>query len=47
MKSSIHILSLVLLMSLFSCKKDINPKKNEPNIEPKTNTVIVKKNKQF
>ncbi|MFC7445314.1 hypothetical protein [Mesoflavibacter profundi] len=45
MKSSIHILSLVLLMSLFSCKKDIKPKKNEPNIEPKTNTVIVKKNK--
>ncbi len=32
-------------MSLFSCKKDIKPKKNEPNIEPKTNTVIVKKNK--
>ena len=45
MKNSIHILSLVLLMSLFSCKKDIKLKKNEPNIETKTNIVEVKKNK--
>ena len=32
-------------MSLFSCKKDIKPKKIEPNIETKTDTVKIKKNK--
>ncbi len=32
-------------MSLFSCKKDIKPKKIEPNIETKTNIVEINKNK--
>jgi hypothetical protein len=45
MKNSIHILSLVLLISLFSCKKDIKPKEIELNIETNTNIVEVKKNK--
>ncbi|MDP2060801.1 MAG: hypothetical protein Q8J97_13750 [Flavobacteriaceae bacterium] len=44
MKNSIHILSLIVLMSLLSCKKDIKPKKSEPNIETKTDTVESNKN---
>jgi hypothetical protein len=44
MKNSIYILSLIFLMSLFSCKKEIKLKKSEPNIETKTDTVEIKKN---
>jgi hypothetical protein len=45
MKNSIRKLSLVLLVSIFFCKKDIKPKKIEPTIKTKTDIVISKKNK--
>tara|TARA_R110001592_G_scaffold18337_3_gene76231 strand:+ start:765 stop:1442 length:678 start_codon:yes stop_codon:yes gene_type:complete len=44
MKNSIPILSLIFLMSFYSCKKDIKMKKNEHNIESKTDIVEIKKN---
>ena len=44
MKIIIQILSLVLLMSLFSCKKDIKTNKTEPNIETKTDNLKIKRN---
>jgi len=42
-KNNIHILSLIFLISLYSCEKDIKPKKNESNIEIKTDTIESKK----
>ncbi|GGG98724.1 hypothetical protein GCM10011416_16200 [Polaribacter pacificus] len=43
--SSIYIVSLVLLLNVFSCKKDTKLKKNEPKTETKETIVKIKKNK--
>lgn len=35
MKNNIYILNLIILISLFSCKKEIRLEKNQTNVEPK------------